>query len=1165
MAEKIWTDAQSSFINAKGGPILVSAAAGSGKTSAIVERVICRLCDSQDPLSADKLLMTTFSNAAATEMKSRIEKVLFDLSENQPDNLFLAEQCERINEAQIGTIHSFCLKIIRENFAYLNLNCDFKIADESENEILMFSAADAVMKKAYAENDPIFYELIENVCSSRNDFELPQIIIKIYRTIIAMPFPLDVLDTWEKRFNPTEQNYAILISPLINRALKSVRHAIEVCKRNIDEISNPKLSEFILDDLSALTECENFLNNGDISSASDILKNVKLSNRSLSSKLDPDVKAFVKLCRENTRKSLEQSYGLLCDVSFERYRDEQIILLPIVSKLFSLVRDFLYEFSSAKREKNLVDFNDAEQLMLDLLWQKQDDTYQKTDLALELANKFDEIYIDEYQDVNAAQEMIFKAIEPNSKNVFMVGDVKQSIYGFRQADADIFEEKKQSFNDFDGKSFPAKIFFDNNFRSRKSVTDFINEVFFRIMIDGVDAGVYSAGDSLKASATFEETQNNGVALLFYEAPKSSREKTWLELEAKIIAEQIDDMVKSGYQVSDGSGLRRARYSDFCILSRSDAGRFAAYSDALKQKGIDCVVDKSGSDFLESREMLLLLSILKAIDNPYDDISLCASMLSPIFLFTPSDLAQLRSGRDNRKTQLYSSVKAAAENGNQKCLKFLEKLSEFRRLAAGQSVDSLLSVLYDRYGIYYLVGAMNGGEERMNNLDIFRFYARRFEEGGYRGLGEFLKYIDKTQNNKNKLRGAQSFSENRNAVSIMTAHKSKGLEFPICILANSVKAFNQIDTNSNILLSKENGFACRITDSEKTVRYSTVSYKAAKLSIEQKQIAEEMRLLYVTLTRAKEKLIIPFVRTNIDKLINDAIVARQIEGSCAPVLNSKSWAEWFMYSCVKSTYMKKALLEYAVSSECTDSFVFDVHTPNLTTHEDKPKIQNRPDANLQTIELITEHSQFKYPFDEQSKIASKFSVSELSKGAQAVYDFESTPDFMQKDSISGAERGTALHTFMQFADYNRARESITAELCRIEDLGLITKRQREAINTEKLKIFFSSSLCDRILKADEVLREYKFMTGLDSSQFGGIESAKDSVILQGIADCVIIENSKAYIIDYKTDFVKSENELIDRYAMQLSLYKEAIEKLLGLKVFGCIIYSFCLAKEISVDV
>ena len=1163
MAEKKWTPAQSRFIEAPRGPILVSAAAGSGKTSAIVERVSRRLCDSKNPLSADKLLMTTFSNAAAAEMLSRIEEKLYELSEAESDNAALAAQCEKLGEAQIGTIHSFCLKIIRENFSLLNLSCDFRVADSAENEVLMFAAVDRVIKKAYAENDSVFYALIENTCSSKSDGELMQIILSLYRTLIAMPFPLDVLDEWEEKFAPTLDNYNQLVSPLIERAKKAVRQAYLLCQKHVDEIGDPKQYEFILSDIEALKKADKALSDGDIPAARAAIGEAKLSNTSLPRKMEPTLREYIKLGRENIRSGLTSCYGLLCEVSFELYRDQHTYLLPIVKKLFDLVRAFLEEFAAAKREKNLVDFNDAEHFMLELLWQKENGSYKKTALAKALSRRYDEIYIDEYQDVNAAQEMIFTAIEPEGKGVFMVGDVKQSIYGFRQADSDIFEAKRQEFSEYDGENFPATIFFDNNFRSREGVTEFINETFFQIMIDGVGAGSYCDGDSLKASGSFPETENEAVSLILHEAPKGSRENTFASIESKLIAREIDRMVKEGFQVTDKGGLRPCRYGDFCILLRADAGKFSVYSEALDNLGIDWVADKKDKSFFDSREMLMTLSILKAIDNPFDDIALCSAMMSPIFMFTPSDLANIRSEKDARKETLYSSVKKAAGAGDAKCGEFLKKLQELRNLAASQSVDELLSLLYDRYGLYWFVGALKGGEERMGNLDMLRYYARHFENSGYKGLVAFLRFIDKVQKGNQKLKGAQALSENQNAVKIMTAHGSKGLEFPISIVAHSVKPFDHRDLDSNTLLCKEFGFACRINDKETSVRYSTVSHKVARLILEQKQTAEEMRLLYVALTRAKEKLILPIVHTNLSKLLESSNALRQVGKNPVAILGLKSWAHWMLYALVKSPCMRDAMLEFAANGEYTDKAKFELRLEGEPDEDFEKPIETEAEPSHEIIDAILKAAEFKYPYAEQTGIASKFSVSEISKASGAVYDFDATPDFMLENSMTGAQRGTALHTFMQFADYERARVNIVAELDRIESLGHITKRQREVIDEKKLTKFFESELCGRILNSQGVLREYKFMTGIDSDQFGGSASAKDTVMLQGVADCVIIEGGEATIIDYKTDFVKDESELIERYAMQLELYKGAIAKLLDLPIKECLIYSFCLGKEIIV--
>lgn len=1164
MSEKRWTQEQSDFITAPRGPILVSAAAGSGKTASVVERVITRLCDRQNPLKASRLLMTTFSNAAANEMLSRIEAAIDKRIEEEGEDEFLLTQAEELASAQISTIHAFCLKVIRENFAQLNLFCDFRVVDETENEILMYSALKKVVSKAYEENLGDFYKLIELVCTSRNDSELLEVILKLYRTLIAMPFYEDTVENWLSLAAPSDESYDKWMGILVSEAQKSVAFALSLAKANLENFAQMSGLECLVEDNEKLEQLYKLLDSKNYEQAYSYSQQIIFDNRRLPRKIEPETREMLK----NTRTAMKDAVSKCSDILDYSWKSEfvkdQNELLGPVECLFSLVLNFINEFAAQKREKNVVDFSDAEQFMLSLLWKKDENgNYQKTEIAQHLQNRFDEIYIDEYQDVNAAQEMIFKAIEPKSQNVFMVGDVKQSIYGFRQADSDIFEGKKEKFFDYNAKNFPAKIFFDKNFRSRSEITEFINKIFKKIMTVDTCNAVYEDKDALKAGATYAEAQNVGAEILLYECAPKTREKQWLEDEAKIIANEIKRLVDSGYRVADGEGTRPCQYRDFCILSRSDGGRFTAYAEALSALDIDFTVDKSGEDFLQSREMLMICAILKAIHNPFDDVSLCAAMISPVFLFTPAQLASIRGGKNKKRQSLFASVKEQAQNGDEACAKFIEKLRSLQRKASANSVDALISHVYNEYGLYNMLGALNGGEIRQNNLDVFRYYARTFEKNGYKGLGEFLRFIDKTREQKKKLKGADSKNEGYNSVTIMTIHKSKGLEYPICILANSAKAFNRMDTNSSTLVNKEFGFATMIKSDKLSVRYAPLSYKAIRLAQEIRDTAEEMRVLYVALTRAKEKLIIPIVRANMDKYLSAICVKASASDLSYGVSDGKSYAEWMLLSGYNAVCQTKgadcepSLNEAANAMGCKLTYVeyFD--------DADETSEIERVESSPELIKKLYTLSRYQYPFAEESQIVGHYSVSELTKGEkQDAFDFEKRPDFMSQDKMTGAERGTALHTFMQFADFERARENLENELSSVCDKGFITPKQLSVINKDRLSVFFSSKLCDRILSADKILREYKFTSSMPATAFGGNRNSDSVVLIQGIADMVIIEGDSATIIDYKTDRVDSANELYERYCAQLSIYAEAIEKLLNVKIKECIIYSFCLNGEIS---
>ncbi len=1170
MSERNWTQQQIDFIEAEKGPILVSAAAGSGKTAAIVERVSRRISDKNNPLKPSRLLMTTFSIAAADEMISRIGEDVQKRLDNDPDNLALEHQLEQMQEANISTIHSLCFKIIRENFSHLGLFCDFKVADDAEKKTLMQSAMERVIRRAYEANDPQLYSLIELVCSSRSDYELIAVITKLYETVIAMPFPEDVLSTWLQNFAPTEESYHKWAAIMLEHSEKYVKYALELALSQAQELGDYEKFPFAVADLELAKQLKAAFDKSDIEALGSISAAAAAPKgfATFSGKIEPELKEILKARREKLKGAVKDLSSCLSYVEKNNYFADQSKTFGAISLLFSLVRDFIDEFAAAKREKNVLDFSDAEQFALRLLWQKDGKGgYIKTPIATELRNRFDEIYIDEYQDVNKAQEMIFEAIVPMSRNIFMVGDVKQSIYAFRQADAEIFEDKKQSYAPYDKVHFPAKIFFDSNFRSRKGVTDFVNQIFTRLMTPENCGSSYTDEDSLKSKAQYSENTDAGTQFLFYESERGSREKTWAADEARVIAGEIKHLVESGFRVKDGdNGTRACRYSDFCILVRSDGGKFAAYAQELENLSIAAQVGGADGDFFETREILLVLSILKAINNPYDDIALCAAMMSPIFLFSPADLAQLKSG-ENRKKNLFDAVKSAADEGNEKYRGFISALRTLQRLASAQSVDNLLSHLYEKYGLYYMVGAMNSGEIRMDNLDILRYYSRSFEKNGYRGLGDFLRFIDKIRSSDIKLSSSEKSVESSNAVSIMTIHKSKGLEFPICFIANTVSRFNTMDLSSKIMINKELGFASVITDDKNAISYAPLTYRALQLKAEQNQIAEEMRVLYVALTRAKEKLIIPIVRSDIGKALSQAALDAECENSAYLVFKGKSFAKWLLMCTVKGRSMKNACSAFEGDFLCTQSDCgFSVKIVSKLPEENEQISEDieRVPSDAELIEKLRESARFTYPFKAQSSIPSKFSVSELSKGAEeGVFDFDTLPDFMSEQSMSGAERGTALHTFMQFANFENAKADVEAELISVRDKGHITDKQLNAVEVPRLKTFFASELCSRILAADAVFREYKFMTGLDSSQFGGERSAEDSVVLQGIADCVIIEGGTATIIDYKTDFVKTENELVERYAMQLAIYSGAIQKLLGIPVKECLIYSFCLGKQITV--
>ncbi len=1160
MANVNWTDAQNDFINAPRGPILVSAAAGSGKTAAIVERVCRRLADREKPLLANKLLMTTFTKAAAGEMQTRIEKSLFEKIEEDSENEYLLNQYDNLANAQIGTIHSLCFKILRENFSKAGVLCDFRVADETDIDLIKLECVDEVVNNAYETRGEEFTKLVELVCDYRKDDAIKKLILDIYNSLIAMPFPKDELEKWLEYSKPTEESYRQKAEIIAKECVKNLELAEKIILNSLGYLDNEERIKLVNEELALIKDAISRIQSLDFYEASEITQGLKFANNGKMSRVDPSVKKE----REYARKLAQDVTDILEYSDRDSFIYDQTLVFPQIQCLFSLVEEFMDVFALKKREKNILDFNDAEQMVLGLLFEKKNGECVKTELARSLSLRYDEIYIDEYQDINSAQDMIFKGIS-REDNVFMVGDVKQSIYRFRQSDPDIFKAKRNTYILYDGKNFPAKIFFEENFRSRCEIASYVNTVFENIMTEETCGSSYGDGEKLVAKGEFPENKNAGVQMLFYECPSGTLADEETETEAEIVANQIYKMVSEGYLVNDKDGLRPCRYGDFCIMIRADKGRFDVFSKALLKLEIENVRENNDGGFLETREILMLRSVLKTINNPYDDVSLCAAMLSPIFAFSPNDLAVIRANNKYGKS-LFDAVKDFASEGNQKADNFINSLRKLQRLAACQSVDNLLSHIYNRHGFYNMVAAMNGGDVRTSNLDLMRYYSRTFEQNGYKGLAAFTRFIEKLSENKKDFPLGTAEGENLNAVKIMTIHKSKGLEFPICILSKSAMDLRE-DNRSPSILNKDFGFAVKIRDSASSIVYKPFSFRFLKFIERQKTIEESMRLLYVALTRAKEKLIIPVVKKNITASINEAILSSGSEMMANSVKTSSSFLDWMLLSTVKSKALQGICSafsdeEYIINDYNGFSSEIVYMDGSLEAEE---KEDEQVEAEPEIVKSLNEMSMFNYPYLSQASVVSKFSVSEIAKGeSEAVYDFEALPEFMKGEHLSGAERGTALHTFMQYANLENAEQNVKAEIENIRNKGYLSDAQVSVIETEKIKAFLNSSLYERIKRADKVYKEYKFMTGVDSSNFGGERTAEDVVIIQGVSDCVLIEKDKATIIDYKTDYVKDEKTLIDRYTMQLSIYKGAIQKMLALPVTECIIYSFSLDKEIKIE-
>lgn len=1167
-----WTEAQKSAIDARGGTVLVSAAAGSGKTAVLVERVISRLTG-ENPCSADSLLIVTFTRAAANEMRSRINAALESRLAEDPSNQLLLRQKLLLGSAKICTIDSFCGDFVRENFHAAGVSPDYRILDSGESSAVGSTVLADIFEEQYASGSEDFENLTMLFGKNGNDEALAEQILKIYNYVCACAFPEkwyeDVLKLYSPDCEPNSH-------PWLLEILRKVKETAEYCEGIIrnslslmegDELYD-KYSPSHFTVLSLLEKTEKACDEG-WDEALKLLKTFKAPTigrapAGYSSWLKERVSANYKTVKDTVAGLLKYM-----PVSAEEFKADIEAQRPAAQLLISLAREYDRRFFLAKKEREAYDFSDIEHLAVKLLVEERDGEICKTPLAEEYGSKFTEIMLDEYQDTNSAQDMIFRAVSRNGENLFMVGDVKQSIYRFRQAMPEIFINLKNTFTAYNGTEYPAKIILDKNFRSRKGVTESVNLVFRKLMSREAGELDYGEEESLKAGAEYPETQEPECEIHLLE--KKGRSST-VPFEAEYVASYIKDAVEGGKTyVAENGVLRKARYGDFCILMRSIKNSGIIYSERLKDKGIPVYAELKGGLF-ETREVSDVLSCLKAIDNPVKDIPLAAVMMSPMYGFTPDEMAEIRMTQ--RYAPLYTAVLNAAQGGLKKAQEFVSDLRKFRRLAAASPSDDLIRTILEKTGYMTAVKAMNGGEQRYGNLLMLISYAEKFEKSGYKGVSGFIRFIESVRESDSDFAAASTISENADVVKIMTIHGSKGLEFPICILANCGIAFGG-RKSAPVALNSSLGIGMKLRDPEKGSIFDTAAFEAVRLANKRADVAEEMRVLYVAMTRAREKLVITGTVSDIDKAILSATVAGEdikklpVQG----VVDAENFLEWIIPPFAFHPDCGEIRKTAWFSNRCEDS---DFAVKLVTSRESREEAEEptereekKMSVSPEIMEEIKKRSEYKYPFEPLSGVAVKLSASHL-EDEKPDYDFfcSSRPAFLEKKGLTPAQKGTATHKFMQFCDFERARENVSEEIERLKSKGYLSEAESEAVEWEKVETFFSGTLAKRIFASDTIRREYKFVTEVNAGEYNPElpENLRDEkIVIQGIADCVFAEGGAAVLVDYKTDRVSSAKKLAELYGNQLRVYKAAIEKSLELPVKEVLLYSFHLGREIKVDI
>lgn len=1177
-----WTTDQQHAIECCKGSVLVSAAAGSGKTAVLVERVIRRLTDEDNPCSAEDLLIVTFTRAATAQMREKIGAAILKRLSEDPTDRHLRRQYMLLPFAKICTIDSFCNDLVRENFHALGISPDYSLLDNETAVIMKNDVCEAMLERAYEEDsDGSFSGLSDMMSSGSSDEDFAKLIIKMYDISTAYPFPDLWLDSLIEEYSQPDINKSCwggiikkYVCDMLDYCVSSSNDMMAAMES--DSIVADAYGAAVQSDINMYAELREKVNR-DWDEALEAFNTVKYMGLGRVPKgYESETKNAVMTARKKLKDLLKKVPNIMCVSSGEHSEDVRLMRGP-VTKLIELVKQFGREYSAEKDKMNSADFSDILHRALNLLAVSDGrGGYIKTDLARELSSHYVEILVDEYQDINEAQDMIFKAISADENNLFTVGDVKQSIYRFRQAMPEIFLRRRSTTHSFESGEYPLGITLGSNFRSRVGVTSCVNYIFRQLMSTEAGELEYDDSEALNAAAKYPERDTPDCELHVV-TDKGNRADT-LEAQARYVARYIDRTVREGKMlVTKGGALHPASYGDFCILLRTAKNVSSVYANALSERGIPVFSPETGG-FFEAAEISFILSLLRVLDNPVQDIPLAAVMLSPLFGFSAGELADIRASSKERleagETEpLYRSVAASADEGDEKAAAFLKKIESLRRLSLTLSAGELVRRVCEETGFDAIAGAMPDGERRRLNIGLLCDYAEKYEAAGNLGLSGFIRFIDKVARTSGDLATAARPSENADIVRIMTVHQSKGLEFPICILADMQHAFNERDNTESVLISSSAGLGMKRRTEDGISVYDTASRRAAVITSERMGRSEEMRVLYVALTRAKENLVMVTSVPNPEKGLAKVAVECGIGERANPfaVLRMNNFSDLVLTALMRhpaaDELRKLSGVDVPIFLPEKDRFKLKVVVSDSESFMTESANEQKIAAKPVFFDEVCERLDYSDPRSVLSSVPAKRAASDGSeRGINREYFASSRPAFMSSGGLTPAQRGTATHKFMQFSDYAAARADIESELARLVDGGFLSEDEGKAVNVSAAKRFFMSSLAERIFASDNVMREKKFAALFPAKFFYPEltgEAAEEKIVVQGIADCVFVEDGKLVIVDYKTDTGVDAEALLDRYSAQLGIYREALSQALGMPVKETLLYSFFMNSTVKV--
>ena len=1164
MADKL-TPQQAQAISDRGGRLLVSAAAGSGKTKVLVDRLLSYLTDPVHPANLDEFLIITYTKAAASELRGKIAAKLTERIAQEPENRHLQKQMQRLYLAKISTVHGFCSDVLREYAYKLNLAADFRVADENECQEIRETVMADLLEQTYRNTDDAdFISFVDTQGIGRDDRLIPELILKVYDSSRCHLDPQgwltkciddsasetlsDVSDTvWGQALIGDLHTY-------LEKQILALRQCASELER-LDGMEKPVAN--LRDTLYQLEELRN------CTTWDAIVQRRKLDYGRLTfprKNSCPEITERIKAVRGACKKGLEKKLHAFSDDSEQVFSDLQQCAAG-VRGLVALVRQFEIAYTRAKTVRRVLDFGDLEHRTLDLLLGKTHSS--PTAAAREIGQRYREIMVDEYQDSNGVQDAIFETLTREKQNCFLVGDVKQSIYQFRLADPGIFLEKYHSY-------VPAevaqpgqgrKVLLSHNFRSGGEVIAAVNDVFRCCMSPLVGGLAYGEEEALREGVPHDPLPDSAVELHALDI----REDTYTE-EAAYVAEKIQTMLQNGTFIRSRSGFRPVEPEDIVILLRSPGSVGSHFQQALEARGIRCA-SGGGGDLLETEEIGTFRAFLQTIVNPRQDIPLISTLASPVFGFTADDLAQVRSKQ--RRGCFYDAL---LESGLPKADAFLEILTALRQEARMNPLTQLLESCIQRTRLDSIYAAMPGGPAKARNLQIFFQLAAEYEKNAVRDLNQFLEHLDALEGKGLIAAGTSA----EGCVTIMSIHKSKGLEFPVVFLCGLSRSFNRESLQAQILCDKDLGLGLSVADLQNRLRYPSAAKRAIMVKAAQQSLSEEMRVLYVAMTRARDRLIMTYAVKNLQSDLQDIAMRMNYDDGCLICMDAVCPGEWVLLAAMHRTEAWELHTLGGKPDVTTVSpFPWKIcvsEAPEETVHaelEGKESEAVRPEDKLQLKQAVS----FRYPWIAATQAPSKqtatdrkgrFKDAEVTEDTQEPFHLARNwrnPSFLAAET-AGKQYGNAVHAAMQYIRYENCRslDAVQQEVQRMVTEGFLTVEQGELVNCEKIMQFFSTEPGCKLRSGVPCLREFKFSILDDGRNYGdGLEGEK--VLLQGVVDCALLEEDGITIIDFKTDSVTEETAdiAVRKYFSQIQTYAEALSRIYEMPVKARYLYFFRLDR------